>query len=63
MKNQLIRAMLKKEICSRNLFEIFCLYANGILPFEEVERVCKDEAVDFNQLCRNQGLNPEEIRP
>lgn len=62
-KNQLIHAMLKKEICSRNLFETFCLYANGLLPFEAVEDVCKDEAIDFNQLCLNQGLNPEEIRP
>lgn len=62
-RNKLIKAMLSKPICSEDLFGVFALFANGISSFDDVEKICKFEGVDFDRLCRSQGLSPDLIRP
>lgn len=61
-KNKMIKAMLSKEICSEDLFGVFALFANGVFGFDEVLEQARREAVDFQALVENEGLDYEAIQ-
>ena len=61
-KNRMIGRMLKKDICSRDLFETFACFANGFLNFNDVLEQAHKEAVDFKALVENEGLDYEAIQ-
>lgn len=57
------KVLFKNEInCSRNLFETFAAYANHIVEFDQVLEAARKEAVDFQALCENHGLDYDKIK-
>ena len=51
--NKLIKTILKTNVnCTENVFGVFCLFANGIMNFEDVIKVAKQDNIDFKELCK-----------
>lgn len=60
--NKLIKSVLSTNVnCTQNVFEIFCLFANGIMSFEDVLDAAKRDNIDFRALCENCNVNYELI--
>jgi hypothetical protein len=61
--NRLIKAILKNNNinCTQNVFEIFCLFANGILSFNDVLEASKKDNINFKEMCEENGFNFEMI--
>lgn len=60
--NKLIKAILKTNVnCTENVFGVFCLFANGIMNFEDVLKAAKQNNIDFVALCENCNVDYELI--
>lgn len=50
--NKLIKTILTTNVtCTEEVFGKFCLFANGILPFDEVLRTAEKDNINFIELC------------
>lgn len=60
--NRLIKAFLKAEVdCNEDLFGVFCLFANGILDFNQVLRTAESYNINFVDLCNKNNFDLEKI--
>lgn len=50
--NKLIKTILKTNVrCTENVFGVFCLFANGIMDFNDVLRTAEQDGINFVELC------------
>lgn len=50
--NKLIKTILTSNIrCTENVFGKFCLFANGIIPLDDVLRAAEKDNINFVELC------------
>lgn len=61
--NKLIKKILTDNSiqCTENVFGIFCLFANGIMSFDDVLDASEKDNIDFKAMCEDNGLSFEMI--
>ena len=60
--NKLIKSILTTDVnCTKELFEMFALFANGFVAFQDVLNAAKQDNIDFMALCENCNVDYELI--
>lgn len=57
--NKLIKKILTDNNiqCTENVFGIFCLFANGVMSFDDVLQASKEDNINFKAMCEENGFD------